>query len=128
LIRYVIAWIPMLFIAIANGALRQLTYAKVMPELSAHQLSTVIGSVLIGLFIWAVICIWPPSSARHSLVIGLIWLVLTMAFEFFFGRFVMHHTWAYLLNDYNVVRGRLWAVFLLWLTLAPYVFFRFRRV
>ena len=72
LIRYVLVWVPILLIAIANGAPHQLVFAKVMPELRAHQLSTTIGSVLIGLFIWAVIRIWPPSSARHALSIGLI--------------------------------------------------------
>ncbi len=66
LLRYVIAWVPMLLIAIANGALRQLTFGKVMSELRAHQLSTVIGSVLIGLFIWAVVRLWPPASARSG--------------------------------------------------------------
>ena len=127
MIRYVLAWVPMLFIAIANGALRQLVFAKVMPELRAHQLSTVIGSVLIGLFIWTIIRIRPPSSARQALSIGLAWLALTVAFEFIFGRFVMHHPWSQLLEDYNVLEGRLWAVFLIWLTFAPYAFFRIRR-
>ena len=34
----------MLFIAIANGALRQFTFGRVMTELRAHQLSTLIYS------------------------------------------------------------------------------------
>lgn len=51
-------WVPMLFIAIANGALRQFTFGRVMPELRAHQLSTIIGSVLIGSFIWFVISLF----------------------------------------------------------------------
>jgi hypothetical protein len=117
----------MLLIAIANGALRQLTFAKAMPELRAHQLSTAIGSVLIGIFIWAVLRAWPPASARHALSIGLVWLALTVAFEFVLGRFVMHRPWSQLFHDYNVSEGRVWAVFLIWLTLAPYVFFRLRR-
>ncbi len=117
----------MLLIAIANGALRQLTFGKVMPELRAHQISTAIGSILIGIFIWAVVRLWPPSSARQALSIGLVWLALTVVFEFVFGRFIMHHPWSHLLNDYNVFTGRLWALFLIWLTLAPYVFFRICR-
>ncbi|MGO9612087.1 MAG: hypothetical protein ACLPX5_03540 [Dissulfurispiraceae bacterium] len=123
-LRYVISWVLMLLIAIANGAFRQLTFGRVMPELCAHQLSTVIGSVLIGLFIWAIVHLWPPASARQALSIGLAWLSLTVAFEFLFGRFVMHHPWSQLFNDYNVIEGRVWAVFLIWLTLAPYLFFR----
>jgi hypothetical protein len=110
------------FIAIANGALRQLTYGKVMPELRAHQLSTAIGSVLIGLFVYAVIRIWPPSTAKQALAIGLIWLSLTVIFEFVFGRLVMRRSWALLLNDYNLVAGRVWVLFLAWLALSPYVF------
>ncbi len=127
LLRYMIAWVPMLLIAIANGALRQLTFGRVMPELHAHQLSTAIGAVLIGLFIWAVVHLWPPASARQALSIGLVWLFLTVAFEFVFGRFVMHHPWSRLLNDYNVIEGRVWVVFLLWLALSPYLFFRLSR-
>jgi len=127
LIRYVLAWIPMLLIAIVNGALRQLVFAKEMPELRAHQLSTAIGSVLIGLFIWIVIRIWPPHSARQALSIGFMWLAFTVVFEFFFGRFVMHYPWSQLLNDFNLLEGRLWAVFLIWLTIAPCLFYSVSR-
>jgi len=128
LIRYLIAWVPMLFIAIANGALRELTFAREMTELRAHQLSTTIGSVLVGLFIWAVLRIWPPVSARQAFSIGLVWMALTVAFEFILGRLIMHRPWPQLLNDYNVLEGRVWAVFLLWITVAPYTFFRSRCV
>jgi hypothetical protein len=126
LTRYVLAWFPMLLIAIANGALRQTTFAKVMPELRAHQLSTLIGSVLIGLFIWFVIRTWPPSSGRQALRIGLVWLLLTVAFEFFMGLVLTHKPLAQVLNDYNLFAGRVWSLFLIWLALAPWVFFRLR--
>jgi hypothetical protein len=65
----------MLMIAAVNGAVRQLTFGKVMPELQAHQLSTLIGSILIGLFIWFVIRKWPPASSRKVLLIGGLWMV-----------------------------------------------------
>ncbi len=60
--RYVLLWVPMLVIAVANGALRQATFAKSLSELRAHQLSTLIGSVLIGAFVWFVVRTWTPSS------------------------------------------------------------------
>ena len=126
MIRYVLAWIPMLIIAVANGALRQTTFAKHMTELRAHQLSTLIGSVLIGLFIWLVIRTWPPSSGRQSLLIGLVWLILTVVFEFFMGLVLAQKPLTQVLYDYNVLAGRVWILFLLWLTLAPWVFFRLR--
>ncbi|MEN8806442.1 MAG: hypothetical protein ABF291_03115 [Desulfobacterales bacterium] len=35
-LKYTIAWIPMVFIAIANGVLRQYGYGRWMKELSVH--------------------------------------------------------------------------------------------
>jgi len=78
--RYVLAWFPMLAIAVANGAFRQVALERVMPELRAHQVSTVIGSGLIGAFVWLLVRLWPPSSGAEALAIGLVWLVLTVAF------------------------------------------------
>ena len=125
LIQYGCAWVAMVLIAIANGALRQLTFAKALTELRAHQLSTAIGAFLIGLFIWAVFRMWPPASTRQALVIGLIWMALTVAFEFILGRLVMRRPWSQLLSEYNVLSGRVWTLFLIWLALAPYVLLRF---
>jgi hypothetical protein len=123
---YVLAWFPMLFLAIANGALRQLTFGKRMPELQAHQLSTAIGSVIIGLFIWFIVHILPPSSARQAIYIGLTWVFLTVGFEFAMGRFIMRRPWRQLIHDYNLTSGRVWTLFLLWLALAPYLLFKLR--
>ncbi len=99
MIRDVLAWIPMLVIAVANGALRQATFGKVMPELRAHQLSTLIGSVLIGLFIWLVVRTWPASSSRQAVLIGLVWLLLTVAFEFFMGLVLAQRQLSQVLHD-----------------------------
>jgi hypothetical protein len=125
--RYVLAWIPMVFIAVANGALRVLTFGRVLPELRAHQLSTAIGIVILGLYIWAVIRLWPPSSAKQALRIGCLWVLLTIAFEFVFGRVIMVNSWSRLLQDYNLLQGRVWLVFLAWLALAPYTLYRLRH-
>jgi hypothetical protein len=124
LVRCVLAWFPMLMIAVANGALRQATFAKGISELHAHQLSTLIGSVLIGLFIWLLIRAWPPSSGRQALLIGLVWVLLTVGFEFFMGLVLAKRPLAQVLYDYNLLAGRVWVLFIIWLALAPWVFFR----
>jgi hypothetical protein len=127
MIRYVFAWIPMLFIAVANGALRQFTFARVMSEPHAHQLSTLIGSVCIGAFIWFIIRTWPPSSSRQALLIGLFWGLLTVAFEFFMGLALQHLSLQKVLHEYNILAGRVWSLFLIWLVMAPWFFFRIRK-
>lgn len=122
--KYLLAWIPMVLIAIANGVLRQATYGKALSELHAHQLSTLMAAVLLGLYMRAVIRRWQPASARQALAIGLVWLGLTVAFEMWFGHFVAGHSWPRLLQDYDLPGGRVWSLLLLWVALAPYVFWR----
>ncbi len=114
----------MLVIAVANGALRQLTFAKVMSEPRAHQLSSLIGAMFMGLFIWFIVHIWPPSSGHKALLVGVIWLVLTVAFEFFMGLVLEHRPLAQVLDQYNLFAGRVWILFLSWITLAPWLFLR----
>jgi hypothetical protein len=122
----VLAWIPMLAIAIANGALRQLIFAKRLSELHAHQLSTITGSVFIGAFIWFIIRNWPPSSSRQAHLIGCVWVSLTIAFESFMGLALQHRALSEVLHEYNLFAGRVWLLFLVWLAIAPWLFFRLR--
>ena len=53
-------------------------------------------------------------------------LAMTVAFEFLFGHYVAGHSWDRLLHDYNLFAGRVWVVVLVWVTVAPYLFFRLR--
>jgi hypothetical protein len=123
LLRYVLAWFALLVVAVANGALRQFTFGKHMSELRAHQVSTLIGSVLVGILIWLVIRTWPPSSSSQALLVGLIWLVLTVAFEFFMGLVLARRPLSRVLRDYNLAAGRVWVLLLIWLAVAPWAFY-----
>lgn len=125
--KYILAWIPMVFIAIANGALRQVWYGKYLSELHAHQLSTLIGALLFAVYIWVVMRYWKPVSAGQAMSIGLVWLGLTVAFEFLFGHFAMGHPWARLLQDYNLLAGRVWSLLLIGVAVAPYFFYRLQK-
>ena len=126
MVRYLLAWLALLVIAVANGALRQFTFGKHMPELRAHQLSTLIGALLIGVLICFFVRKWPPSSGRQALLVGLMWLVLTVAFEFFMGLVLAGRPLSQVLHDYNLFAGRVWVLFLVWLAAAPWVFYRLR--
>jgi len=98
-----------------------------MSELRALQLSTLIGSLFMGIFIWLIVHIWPPASGHQALHIGLIWLGLTVTFEFFMGLVLQHRPLAQVLDQYNLFAGRAWVLFLLWITLAPWLFFRLQN-
>jgi hypothetical protein len=125
MINYVIAWLPMLIIAIFNATIRETTYGKKMGELTAHQISTVTGIILFTLYIWGVTSFWPLTSIKESIIIGLIWLFLTVTFEFSFGHFVAKKSWGTLLSDYNIFQGRIWILILITITIEPIIFYYF---
>jgi hypothetical protein len=125
--KYLIAWFAMLLVSVANGALRQFTFGKYLDERSAHQISSVIGIFLLGIVIRAYVRRYPPTSGRQALLIGLLWMALTVAFEFLFFHYVGGRSWSELLANYNLFEGRVWVVVLAWVAIAPYVFLRFRH-
>jgi hypothetical protein len=125
-LRYTILWLPMVIIGIVNGALRNYTYGKCIDELHAHQISTLTGIIFFGIYVWLVSLKWKIESPNEAIIIGLIWLALTVSFEFLFGHFAMKHEWSRLLADYNIFRGRLWLLVLIWITIAPYIFHKIR--
>lgn len=125
--RYILAWLPMVLIAIINAGIREYTYAKFLGELRAHQLSTLTGIFALGLYIWLITSIWPIHSTSQAFIIGFIWLGLTLAFEFLFGHYVMHNPWSKLLADYNILAGRVWIFVLIWTAIAPVIFFSIRH-
>ncbi|MBW4584014.1 hypothetical protein G7B40_030160 [Aetokthonos hydrillicola Thurmond2011] len=124
-LRYILAWFPMIFIAILNGTIRDIGYKKYLGDLRAHQVSTLTGILLFGVYIWALINFWNLESPEEALTIGLIWLGLTVAFEFIFGHYVMGNPWNKLLSDYNILKGRVWILIPIWIFIAPFLFYSF---
>jgi hypothetical protein len=51
---------------------------------------------------------------------------MTIIFELLFGHYVIGHSFAKLFEDYNVLKGRVWLLVLIWTTVAPYLFYRIR--
>ena len=124
MVRYLVGWLVLLAVAMVNGALREFTYGKYVSELSAHQLSCLTGILLFAVVIHQYVRRWPPASAREAWRIGLFWMGLTVAFEFLFFHYVGGHSWAVLLANYDMSAGRLWPLILLWVAVAPYLFYR----
>jgi len=121
---YLLFWLVLMFLAIANGMLREATYGQYLSELRAHQLSTIAAAALFGLAVGLLAKHRLPASAIQALQIGIIWLALTVCFEFLFGHFVAGHSWSRLFQDYDLSSGRLWPLLLAWITFLPYIAYR----
>jgi hypothetical protein len=125
--KYLITWLVMLLISIANGAVRDFTYGKHIDDLTTHQLSTLSGVLLLSIIIWVYVKLYQPSSSKEAVLIGLLWMLLTIAFEFLFFHYVANYSWTELLANYNIFKGRVWIILLVWITIAPYIFFRLKN-
>ncbi len=126
-LRYILVWFVMIFVAIFNAIIREAVFATFLNPLTAHQLSSVTFVLLVFIVTWLFNMKWSIQSNRQAIIIGLIWVILTPIFEFSFGLFVMGHPLEYLLNDYNLLAGRVWGLVLISIALLPSVVYRIRK-
>ncbi|MBE0539075.1 MAG: hypothetical protein IH620_05135 [Ignavibacterium sp.] len=122
--KHILWWFAFPFVGILNGILREATYKKFVGDLAAHQISTATGIVFFGIIFYFIFKKWKIESVKHAIFIGLIWLFLTILFEFGFGHYIMRNPWQKLFHDYNLAEGRVWGLFLMWVTIAPYIFYK----
>lgn len=119
LLKSLLAWLIILGLAIANGALRE---AVLMPSLGRPAglvVSGVLLCALVALVAYGLVRIAQDVTVSQGLLIGVLWLSLTLAFEFAFGRYVQHLSWAELLGAYTFKDGNIWPVVLVVTLLAP---------
>lgn len=121
---HILWWFAFPFVGILNGALRELTYKKFVSDLSAHQISTATGIIFFGIIFYFIFKKWKIESLKHAILLGIIWLLLTILFEFGFGHFIMGNSWEKLLYDYNIAEGRVWSLFLIWVLISPVIFYK----
>jgi len=107
-------WFLLLGFAVINGFFRDLVLEPNLGPEPAHVLATttLAGAVFVAAFLWI------GTSRRSYLVrellaVGVLWILLTVAFESSLGRLLLGRSWAELLADYDLSRGRLFGLVLL---------------
>jgi len=118
-LRAVLIWCALLVIASINGVGREAVLIPRLGDLAGRAVSTIALSVLIIILTWISIGWIAPRSSRQAWMVGVIWVALTLAFEFLAGHYVFHNSWRRLLEDYNVLRGRLWILVLVITLVSP---------
>ena len=126
-IRGVVVWFLLLLAAVFNGAVRQAWLVSALGEQAGHLVSTVMLSVLIFAVGWLMSGWLDMASASEAWLLGAIWLVLTIAFEFLGGHFLFGAAWSKLLADYNLTHGRIWILVLIVTAMTPTIVFRLHR-
>ncbi len=116
-------WGAMVFLAILNAIIRE---AVLVPAVGDADLARQLNSITaVAMFFAATYAFFRLTSAEYTegdlLLIGGMWFVLTVTFEFMFGHYVMGHSWSYLIGDYNILNGRTWPLVLAVTALMPWL-------
>ena len=126
--RAVVVWVAILVLASLNGAAREAWLVPRTGGVAGRVLSTLLLSALILLVTWLTIGWIAPGTRSDALLVGGLWLILTLMFEFLAGHYLFHQPWAALLEDYDITRGRIWVIVVLWVFLAPLAVGRLRSL
>jgi hypothetical protein len=106
---------------VVHGVLRTLYLAPLVGDLRARQIGVLVGSALI-LIIARLVAPWLRArTSRAQLLVGAVWLVLTLLFELILGLVLLGYSWERMALDYDVLRGGLLPFGLVILALAPWL-------
>lgn len=119
-------WVAIVLLAIANGALRELVLVArfgipVAPIASGLLLSAAVFLMALAGSRW-----YGRPLGRRAWLVGVAWLVLTLVFEFSFGRW-QGKSWDELLAAYTFAHGNLWPAVLAVVLASPPIAERLRR-
>ena len=122
--RVVLIWLCIVPVAIVNGTIRDLLVVPYLGDQIARAISCLTLAGATFLIAWMSIRWMGPIDEFEAWVIGLVWLGLTLAFEFLVGHYAFVTPWEALLADYNILEGRLWILVLAAALSAPPMMFR----
>ena len=111
-------WLILLFVESIHGIFRRLVLEPWIGDFSARQISVFTGAALILMVSYLFIGWIRPGTARQLTLIGVMWVVLTVAFEIGIGR-LAGYSWERIFSDYNLARGGLLGIGLLLMGFAP---------
>lgn len=117
--RALAIWLLLLIVAVFNGAMREGLITPRLGDDGGHIVSTAILCAAVIVVAWFSISWIGPKNGREALVVGILWVALTGAFEFLAGHYALGNSWERLLADYNVFRGRIWILVLVANLFAP---------
>lgn len=125
-LRAVGLWLVLMAAETLHGLWRVKVLSVWLRDELARDVAVFTGSLIILLITFACIDWIPARDARTLLLVGLTWVVLTSGFELALGRFAFHLSWGEIAEDFNLFRGRLLPLGLLFLLFSPLLAARLR--
>lgn len=103
------------------GTLRQMFLVPLVGNFTARRIAFFGSLVLIFLFSYFFIRWIAAPTVKSLFTAGLMWMILTLLFEFGLGIFVMNYSLERMLEDYDIRRGGLMLFGLIFMFFAPWL-------
>lgn len=126
--KALLVWLLLSVLAVLNGLFREAVVRPKLGERLGHVISTLILTIVI-LFVASVTHTWiGVRSLSDAWLVGEIWLVMTLAFEFLAGHYLFKNPWSKIFADYNTFNGRIWILIpTITVTAMPLAFMGWRQ-
>lgn len=124
--KSILLWFLLMVLAIGNGTVRIKLIIPFTGLTAGLAISTLMLCGLILLTTWMSIRWLGPADAAQAWGIGLLWLGMTLGFEFGAGHFLFKKPWSELLLDYDISKGRIWVLVPIVTAMAPWLMAKVR--
>lgn len=125
-LKAIALWFLIALVAILNGILRDLVITRWLGAGIALPMSGVILAAVVLLVSWLFMPWLNLQTAQGHLLLGVAWVLMTLAFEFLFGHYVGGKSWQEILQVFNVMRGDLFLLVLIVSLIAPWLVAQWR--
>jgi len=126
--RAIAVWLLVMAVEFVHGTLRWIFLRPRVGDLRSGQIGVLTGSVLFLLIVYFCEPWMTLRGFADCLRVGLLWVVLTVVFEWNFGHYVIGRSWESLAAEYNLSHGGLMPVGLAIFAMTPWMAWRLRRV
>ncbi len=125
LTRGLFVWIIIMAVETIHGIARTMLVEPVIGSLRARQVSVFSGSILILGMTFVFVRWLKGMRVSDYVLVGIVWVLLTVGFEVGIGRLVMGLSWDRIGSDFNVMTGGLMPLGLLVMLFAPLAMAKF---
>lgn len=124
-LRALAVWLILIAAGFIHGIVRTILLVPIVGEFPARQIGVFTGSLLILLMAYLFTGWMNADNGKSLILVGLLWLVLTLLFDLCFGHFVSRRSWINLAFDNHLSQGGLLPIGLVVLVFSPWIAARF---
>jgi hypothetical protein len=121
LVRALAIWFLIMLVETLHGIARRLLLEPRIGDFQARQIAVFTGSILIMATAFLFVRSLKTTVTKELLLVGIVWVILTLVFEVLIGRYAMNLPWDGIFSDYDLFHGGLMPIGLLEMFLAPLI-------